>query len=129
MVLTAAQTAAFFEDDDKMGFDYRMRVDSLDAEGVSTVDDMAEWKDDDWHSWVVNYKRPGKIPDPANPGQLIVQAPFPISVKSIKRLRRLPGWLDTTYESIGVVLTVANIGWNTIKNFELQRTARGWFNK
>ena len=42
MVLTAAQTAAFFEDDDKMGFDYRMRVDSLDAEGVSTVDDMAE---------------------------------------------------------------------------------------
>ena len=49
-----------------MGSDNRTRVDSLDAEGISTVDDMAEWKDDDWDSWVVNYKRPDKIPDPAN---------------------------------------------------------------
>ena len=122
MVLTVAQTIVFFEDDDKMGLDNRTRVDSLDAEGISTVDDMAEWNDDDWDSWVVNCKKPDKITDPANPGQLVAQAPFPISVKSIKRLKAAAR-LVRYYESIGVVLTAANTGWDTIKNFELQRTA------
>ena len=89
MVLTAAQTTAFFEDGDKMGLDNRTRVNSLDAERISTVDDMAELKDDDSDSWVVNCKGPDKIPDPANPGQLITQDPFPMSVKSIKRLTTL----------------------------------------
>lgn len=122
MVLTAGQTTAFFEDDDKMGLNNRTRVDSLDAEGISTVDDMAEWKDEDWDSWVVNCKKPDRIPDPANPGQLIVQAPFPISVKSIKRLKAAAR-LVRYYNSIGVTLTPGNISWDTIKNFELQRDA------
>ena len=30
-----------------MGLDNRTRVNSLDAEVISTVDDMAEWNDDD----------------------------------------------------------------------------------
>ena len=72
-----------------MELDNRTRVDSFDAEEISTVDDMTEWKDDNWDSWVVNCKRPDKIPDPANPGQLITQDPFPMSVKSIKRLTTL----------------------------------------
>ena len=122
MVLTVGQTIAFFEDVDKMGLDNRTRVDSLDAEEMFTVNDMAEWKDDDWDSWVVNCKRPDKIPDPANPGQLIAQALFTISVKSIKRLKAAAR-LVRYYESIGVVLTPANISWNTIKKIELQRTA------
>ena len=87
MVLTVAQTTALFEDDDKMGLDNRTRVDSLDAEEISTVDGTADWKDDYCDSWVVNWKRPDKISDPTNPGQLTAQAPFPISAKSIKRLR------------------------------------------
>ena len=36
MVLTAVQTTAFFEDDDKMGLDNHTRVDSLDAEEIDT---------------------------------------------------------------------------------------------
>ena len=122
MVLTAGQTTAFFEDDDKIGLNNRTMVDSLDAEGISTVDDMAEWKDEDWDSWVVNCKKPDRVPDPANPGQLIVQAPFPISVKSIKRLKAAAR-LVRYYNSIGVTLTPGNISWDTIKNFELQRDA------
>ena len=122
MVLTVGQTIAFFEDDNKMELVNRTRVDSLDAEGVSTVNDMAEWKNDDWGSWVVNCKRSDKIPDPANPGQLIAQTPFPMSVKSIKRLKAAVR-LVRYYNSIGVVLTLANISWDTIRNFELQRTA------
>ena len=105
-----------------MGLDNRTRVDSLDAERISTVDGMAEWNDDAWDSWFVNCKRHDKIPDPANHGQLIAQAPFRISVKSIKRLKAAAR-LVRYYESIGVVLTPANISWDTIKNFELQRTA------
>ena len=122
MVLTAVQATAFFEDDDKMGLDNRTRVASLDAEGISAVNNMDEWKDNDLDSWVVNCKRPNEIPDPANPGQLIAQASFPISGKSIKILKAAAR-LVRYYESIGVVLTLANISWDTIKNFELQRTA------
>ena len=54
MVLTVAHTTALFEDDDKMGLDNRTRVDSLDAEEISTVDGTADWKDDYCDSWVVN---------------------------------------------------------------------------
>ena len=42
MVLTVGQTIAYFEDDNKMGLENRTRVNSLDAEGISTVDDMVE---------------------------------------------------------------------------------------
>ena len=59
-----------------MELDNRTGSISLDAEEISTVDDMAQWKDNNWDSWVVNCKRTDKIPDPANPGQLIAQAPF-----------------------------------------------------
>ena len=94
----------------------------MDAEGVSTVDDMAEWKDEDWDSWVVSCKKPDGTPDPANPGQLIVQTPFPISVKSVKRLKAAAR-LARHYNSTGVNLTPGNTSWDTVKSFELQRDA------
>ena len=45
MVLTAAQTAAFFEDADQMGIPHDT-VEQLAAEGISTVNDLADFDKD-----------------------------------------------------------------------------------
>ena len=48
MVLTAAQIISFFEDADQMGLTHRNRTLSMNTEGIITVGELAEWKDDDW---------------------------------------------------------------------------------
>ena len=83
MVLTAGQTTAFFENDDQMGLGHLTTIDSLQQEGIDSVDSLAEWRDDDWDQWAKNCKRPDKIADAANPGALVDQVPFPLSVKSL----------------------------------------------
>ena len=87
MVLTAAQVTSFFEYEDHMELTNRTRNISLNTEGITTVDELAECKDDEWYQWKNNCKKPDKIPDPANPANLIHQIPFAISVKSLKRLK------------------------------------------
>ena len=83
MILTAAQIISFFEDADQMGLTHQTRTLSLNTEGIITVGELAEWKDDDWEQWKNNCKKPEKIPDPENPANLIHQNPFAISVNSI----------------------------------------------
>ena len=48
MVFTAAQITSFFEDEDQMGLTHRTRTLSLNTEGIITVGELAEWKDNDW---------------------------------------------------------------------------------
>ena len=124
MVLTAANTTAFFENANQMGLSNRTRVDSLQAEGISEVIDMAEWEDDDWDQWYENCKRPPRIQDPAGqPGTLINQVPFAVPVKSLKRLKVMSE-LVRYYVATDRALTPANIKWNDVgKNFEIQRKA------
>ena len=86
MVLTGAQVTAFFEDPDQCGLENRTRVLSLDVEGISTIDNLVEWEEGDWDQWARNCKHPDKTQDPTNPGQLIDTVPYPLSVKSLKRL-------------------------------------------
>ena len=87
MVLSAAQITSFFEDADQMGLTNLTRNLSLNTEGITTVDELAEWKNDDWDQWKNNCKKPDRIPDPENPANLINQTPFAISVKSLKLLK------------------------------------------
>ena len=87
MVLTTAQITYFFEDTDQMGLTHRTRTLSLNTEGIITVGELAEWKDDDWDQWKNNCKKPDRILDPENPANLIHQTTFAISVKSFKRLK------------------------------------------
>ena len=47
MVFTAAQRVYFFGDADQMGLSNRTRTLSLIIEGIHTVDDLADWDDDD----------------------------------------------------------------------------------
>ena len=46
MVLTADQITAFFEDTTQMGFSNRTRFDSLNAEGITSVDDLYKYQND-----------------------------------------------------------------------------------
>ena len=87
MVLTEAQIKSFFEDADQMGLTNWTLTLSLNTEGITTVGELADWKDDDWDQRKKNCKKPDKILDPANPANLIHQTPFAISVKSLKRLK------------------------------------------
>ena len=120
MVLTASQQVSFFEYADHMGLNHRTRVYSIDVEGIGNVDDLADWYDDDWDQWASNCKKPDRIQDPNNAANLIAQVPFPLYIKSLKRLN-IASKLIWYYKSVLVPLTVINIKCNLIDNFEIQR--------
>ena len=87
MVLNASQITSFFEDSDQMGLIHLTRTLSLNTEGIITMGELAEWKDDEWDQWNNNYKKPDRILNSANPANLIHHTPFAISVKSLKLLK------------------------------------------
>ena len=66
--------------------------------------------------------QPDRIPDPANPANLINQTPFAFSFKSLKRLKAASE-LIIYYESVSIELTAAEIRWPVIENYEIQRKA------
>ena len=47
MVLTAAQITSLFEDADQMELTHQTRTLSSKSEGIITVGELADWKDDD----------------------------------------------------------------------------------
>ena len=120
MVLTADQQFSFFEDADQMSLKHRTRVYSLDVEGIENVDDLADWDDEDWDQWASNCKKPDRIQDPNNAANLIAQVPFPLSIKSLKRLK-IASKLIRYYKLVSVPLTVIKIKWTLMDNFEIQR--------
>ena len=86
------------------------------------MDELAEWKDDDWDQWKNNCKKPNRILDPENPANIIHQIPFSFSVKSFKRLK-VASELVRYYESVSNELTATKIRWAVIENYEIQRKA------
>lgn len=89
MVFTAQQLTAFFEAADQMAIPAATRA-QLQTEGITTVDDLSEFKEADLKQISENLRRPsGRIPDPApnaQPGAMIPQPPFVLGAKSITRL-------------------------------------------
>ena len=75
MVLTAAQTTAFFEHADQMGIPH-VTVVQLQAKGITLVSDLTDFNKDSLQQLADNLRRPGgRVLDPnpaAQPGQ-----PFP----------------------------------------------------
>ena len=122
MAITVNQITSFFEDADQMGLEARTRTSSLNVEGITTIDDLGEWDDDDWDQWASNCKRPGSTRDPNNAALLIATVPYTLSVKSLKRLK-LASKLVRYYESVSIVLTANNIRWVVMKNFAIQKEA------
>ena len=115
MVLTTAQITAFFEDAAHMGLSNGTWFDSLNVEGITSVDDLAKWEDDDWDQWMSNCKKPDRIPDTVNSAQLIHQVPFPLLVKSLNRLN-IASRMVRCYNSVSVDLTVSNLLWMVLDN-------------
>ena len=86
MVFTAAQTQAFFEDADQMGIPHAT-VQQLQNEGITAVDDLAEFDKDSLQQLADNLRRPGgRVPDPNDPNATIPTPPFVFGAKSQKRL-------------------------------------------
>ena len=79
MVLTAAQMIAFFEHADQMGIPH-VTVVQLQAEGITSVSDLADFNKDSLQQMADNLRCPGgRVPDPnpaAQPGSTIPTPPF-----------------------------------------------------
>ena len=89
MVLTAAQTMAFFENADQMGIPHATVV-QLGIAGIITVGDLADFNKDSLQQLADNLRRPGgRIADPypaAAAGATIPTPAFVFGAKSQKRL-------------------------------------------
>ena len=79
MVLTAAQTTAFFENPDQLGVPHETMV-QIQQEGIQTVADLADFEKQDLQQLADNLRKPGgRIPDPnpnAAPGATIPMPAF-----------------------------------------------------
>lgn len=117
MVFTNNQRVAFFEDADQCGLSNRTRL-KLVAEGITNVEDMTEFEDEDWDNFAYTCKRPPQVAD-AN-GALVNVAPYELPVMSLRRLK-VASELIRFYTDTGRTLSAANLMWNTVgKNFEVQ---------
>ena len=61
MVFTASQQVYFFGDADQMGLSNRTCTLSLILEGISAVDDLADWDNYDWYQRKSNCKKPDRV--------------------------------------------------------------------
>ena len=126
MVLTAAQMTTFFEHADQMGIPH-VTVVQLQAEGITSVADLADFNKASLQQLADNLRRPGGyVPDPnptAQPGSTIPTQPFVFGAKS-QRCIAVACDLVNYYRTVGCDLTAANLQWNTVmKNFDIQWTA------
>ena len=126
MVLTAAQMTAFFEHADQMGIPHVTMV-QLQAEGITSVSDLADFNKDSLQQLADNLRRPGgHVPDPnpaAQPGSTIPTPPFVFGAKFQRRIAVACDFVNY-YRTVGRDLTAANLQWNTVmKNFDVQWTA------
>ena len=122
-MLTIPQTTAFFTEDGQMGLSARTRT-YLQDEGIVTADDLSEFATkDSWTQVIDNCRKPPKIPDPINAGQLIEQEAFRIKSKSLMRLK-VAAIAASYYEATSRPLTATSMTWtHRLKNFELQWSA------
>ena len=125
MVLTAAQTTAFFEHADQMGIPHATVL-QLQSERVTLVSDLADFNKDSLQQLADNLRCPGgRVLDPnpaAQPGSTIPTPPFVFGAKSERRIT-VACDLVKYYITVGHDLSAANLQWNTVmKNFDIQWT-------
>ena len=123
MVLTAAQTIAFFESPDQMGIPHASMV-QMQLEWIQSIADLADFEIDSLQQLADNLRQPGgriADPDPNAPAGATIPTPaFTYGAKSQKRLT-VACDLIRYYQTVGRDLTAANIQWNqAMNNFEIQ---------
>ena len=123
MVLTTAQTTAFFENADHMGVQHAMVV-QLAQEGIQSIDDLADFDKEALQQLADNLQCLGRrVPNPdpgAAVGETIPAPAFVFGAKSQKCLGIICE-LVRYYNTVGHDLTVASMHRNNvIKNFKIQ---------
>ena len=122
MVITNAQTASFFQDNDQMAIPNATVV-QLATEGIALIDDLSDFTDDEFTQLASNLRNPPGIPNPnlAAGGPAIVPVPaFVLGAKSLKRLK-IAARAVRYYEAISRPLSAGNMHYNNVlKTFELQ---------
>ena len=123
MVLTAAQTTAFFEIPDQMGIPHATMV-QMQHEGIQSVADLAEFEKESLQQLADNLRKPGgRIPDPDPNAPALATIPMPAFTYGDKSQKRLTVACDLIryYQTVGRDLTAADIQWNQVmSNFEIQ---------
>ena len=111
MVLTAAQTTAFFENPDQIGIPHKTMV-QMQQEGIQAVSDLADFEKQSLQQLADNLRKPGeRIPDPnpnAAPGATIPTPAFIYGSRSQKRLT-VACDLVRFYQTVGRDLSAASI--------------------
>ena len=90
------------------------------VEGVANADDISDWDNDDWEQFSPSRRRPGQILDANN--NLINQSPFILPVSSLKCLKDASN-IARYDNDIGRALTLANMRYQVIYNYQVQRKA------
>ena len=123
MVLTNAQTTAFFTDEHQMNLPGRTRT-FLQSEGITSPEDLAEFTTkDDWEQLLANCKRPPQIPDPANAALMINDQPYRMPAKSLMRLK-VAAVAIKYYRDTARPLAAAMLTWGTrLYSFQQQWAA------
>ncbi len=127
MVLTNAQIASFFEDADQMAIP-RRTVAQLAVEGIATVEDLAEFRDDDFKQLLSNLRSPPAVPGvlaagAAGPAPLVPVQPFTLGAKSVRRMK-VAANAARYYAAIDRTLTAGMMHYgNCLIHFELQWNA------
>ena len=118
MVLTLNQTTAFFTKPAQMAIP-QPTLAQMQNEGITTVDDLADFDKDTLKQLAENLGKPGgQVPNAA--GQMVPTPVFVFGVKSQKRLGVACN-IVKFYNTVGRPLTAANMMWsNVLKNFDIQ---------
>ena len=118
MVLTNAQTAAFFESATQMAVPHAT-VAKLREEGIETAADLAEFDKTSIGQIADNLRRPGgRAADPNNAASTALTPPFIFGAKSQQRLNAACDMIRF-YAMIGRTPTAPNLQWTPVmSNFK-----------
>ena len=118
MVLTNAQTTAFFENASQMAIPHATVL-KLNNEGIETPMDLSEFDKTSICQIADNLRQPGgRVTDPDDPDLTIPTPPFVFGAKSQQRLLVACNMIRY-YEMIGRTILAQNIKWTpTMKNFK-----------
>ena len=123
MVLTNAQTTAFFTDAHQMNLPGRTRI-FLQSKGITSPEDLAKFTTKEaWEQVLENCKRPPQIPDPANAALMINDQPYRMPAKSLMRLK-VAALAIKYYQDTARPLTAGMLIWGTrLTSFQQQWAA------
>ena len=102
-----------------MGLTNNVQVALVD-EGIVSVNDLSDFRKNNWHQVVTHLKYPDSLPDPENNGEFIRSPTITLGANSLEPLK-VESEAARYYESTGCPITPGKMNFTTtLRNFELQ---------